>query len=159
MKPYQERTDIEKIQSQWNKFTALHLRGECSAAIVRAATAAEIAANFAIREEFAAQGSLTAQFINNLLVWANGLSGKMDRILIPLCRGNRQQEVRKLRAIAGQINNKRNAILHQGEFCNNDEARLITHQSKQFIESLVQIYNPAFVLKTKIRLKRRGKTP
>jgi hypothetical protein len=47
-KSYQERTDLQKIQSQWNKPGGLHSREEWSAAIVRTATAAEIAASFAI---------------------------------------------------------------------------------------------------------------
>jgi hypothetical protein len=44
-KPYSERTDLEKIKSQWKKTTGFLERGEWSSAIVRAATAAEIAAN------------------------------------------------------------------------------------------------------------------
>ena len=42
-KEYKDRTDLEKIQSQWNKLTGLHSREEFSGAVVRAATAAEIA--------------------------------------------------------------------------------------------------------------------
>lgn len=44
-KPYWERTDLEKVQTQWNKLQGLHLRDESSATIIRAATAAELAAN------------------------------------------------------------------------------------------------------------------
>jgi hypothetical protein len=44
-KPYDERSDLEKLRSQWTKLSGLHLRDEPSAAIVRCATAAEIAAN------------------------------------------------------------------------------------------------------------------
>lgn len=54
-KPYDERSDLEKLQSQWNKLSGLHLRDEPSAAIVRCSTAAEIAANYAIRHEWARQ--------------------------------------------------------------------------------------------------------
>ena len=32
-KPYNERSDLEKLQSQWNKLSGLHLRDEPSAAI------------------------------------------------------------------------------------------------------------------------------
>jgi hypothetical protein len=78
-KPYAERTDLEKIQSQWNKLTGLHSRNESSAAIVRAATAAELAANFAIRREFARKSKLSTEFIDNLLVWANGIAGENTR--------------------------------------------------------------------------------
>ena len=83
--PYEERSDLEKIQSQWTKLTgSLHNNEQWSAAIVRAATAAEIAANFAIRREFEANSQFESAFINSLLRWANGLSGKIDRLLLPL---------------------------------------------------------------------------
>jgi hypothetical protein len=60
--PYAARTDLQKIQSQWNKLSGLHTREEWSAAVVRAATAAEIAANFAIRREFAARSTFDTDF-------------------------------------------------------------------------------------------------
>jgi hypothetical protein len=43
--PYDDRDDLEKLRSQWKKIDGiLERRKEWSAAIVRAATAAEIAA-------------------------------------------------------------------------------------------------------------------
>jgi hypothetical protein len=66
-KPCDERPDLEKCQSQWWELTGLHDREESSAAIVRAATAAEIACNFAIRTEFAKQGNLRADVVDKLL--------------------------------------------------------------------------------------------
>lgn len=91
-KPYEERTDLEKIQSQWNKLSGLHSREEWSAAIVRAATAAELAANFAIRKEFESRSKFDSKFVDSLLRWANGLAGKIDRLLIPLSVGEEQQK-------------------------------------------------------------------
>ena len=81
-KPYEERTDLEKCRSQWTKLQGLHTREEWSAAIVRAATAAEIAANYAIRTEFANQSALSAEFVNKMLAWANGLRGKLTNLLV-----------------------------------------------------------------------------
>lgn len=52
-KPYEKLSDLEKLQKQWHKLSGLNTREEWSAAIVRAATAAELAANFAVRNEFA----------------------------------------------------------------------------------------------------------
>lgn len=153
-KPYQERSDLEKVQSQWGKFTALHTRKEWSAAIVRAATAAEIAANYAIRREFAAQSEFDAGFVNSLMLWANGLSGKMDRLLIPLSHGSKKSKFRNLRDVAGKINNKRNAIVHQGEFCNEGEAKEIIGQARIFIETLIGMYDPEFKLRDKVSKKR-----
>ncbi len=89
-KPYEERTDLEKCQSQWTKLKGLHTREEWSAAIVRAATAAEIAANFAIRQELKTQSTISGDCANSLLRWANGLSGKIDRLLTPLTKGTKR---------------------------------------------------------------------
>lgn len=149
-KPYEERTDLEKVQSQWNKLSGLHSREEWSAAIVRAATAAELAANFAIRKEFESRSQFDSKFIDSLLRWANGLAGKIDRLLIPLSVGEQQHKaIKKLKAVSEQINNKRNAIAHQGEFCNETEAKAAIQQSREFIETLVKIYVPTFALKEK----------
>src|SRR5258708_13317409 len=88
-KPYEERTDLEKCQSQWWKLTGLHDREEWSAAIVRAATAAELATNFAIRTEFKAQSKLDKHVVDTFLHNANGLKGKIDHFLIPLLNGRK----------------------------------------------------------------------
>ena len=63
-KPYEDRTDLGKCQSQWRKLQGLHSRAEWSMAIVRAATAAEIAANYAIRAEFNEQSELPKEFVD-----------------------------------------------------------------------------------------------
>ncbi len=149
-KSYEDRTDLEKIQSQWNKLTGLHTRNESSAAIVRAATAAELAVNFAIRNEFASKSQFDKTFVDSLLVWANGLSGKINRLLIPLTKGKKHHKtITKLRSISEQINKKRNSVAHQGEFCNPIEAEDVIKHSKEFAETLVQIYKPDFTLKEK----------
>jgi hypothetical protein len=108
-KPYDERTDLEKCQSQWWKMTGLHGREESSAAIVRAATAAEIACNYAIRAEI--QGKLRAEVVDRLLRDANGIKGKIDRLLIPLVKGTKREaaiRTLKLKALADEINEDRN---------------------------------------------------
>lgn len=148
--PYWDRDDLERIQTQWHKLTGLHSREEWSAAIVRAATAAELAANFAIRAEFAARSQLDADFVNSLLRWANGLAGKIDRLLIPITTSQPKADaVRGLKPLSETINAKRNSIAHQGEFCNTGEATAIIDQTRAFIESLIRLYEPAFALKDK----------
>jgi hypothetical protein len=149
-KPYEERTDLEKIQSQWNKLTGLHNRNESSAAIVRAATAAELAANYAIRIEFESRSQFDQMFIDSLLIWANGIAGKIDRLLIPLTKGEEHHKtITKLKSLSVLINKKRNSVAHQGEFCNPDEAEDVIRKSKEFIETLVRIYESDFALKEK----------
>lgn len=146
-KPYKKRSDLEKIQSQWTKLSGLHSQEEWSAAIVRAATAAEIAANFAIRKEFKSKSQLSPNFVDSMLRWANGISGKIDRLLMNLTEGSESHKtIKKLKSVSEQINRKRNAIAHQGEFCNEGEAKAVIQQSRNFIETLVRIYKPSFAL-------------
>jgi hypothetical protein len=83
-KPYAQRTDIERLHSSWKKLDGLMKRREWSAAITRAATAAEIAANIAVRKELQEKRKLEASFVDHLLKWANGLAGKLDKLLRPL---------------------------------------------------------------------------
>jgi hypothetical protein len=148
-KPYEDRTDLEKLQSQWHKLSGLHTREEWSAAIVRAATAAEIAANFAVRAEFAARSQLEPEFVDSLLRWANGLAGKLDHLLLPLNASNKQtyKTLKTLSALAGEISRKRNAVAHQGEFCNEAEAVETISKARSLITSLVKLYDPGFELK------------
>ena len=152
-RPYEQRSDVEKLQSQWHKLSGLHTREEWSAAIVRSATAAEIAANFAIRTEFAARSQFEAAFVDALLIWANGLAGKLDRLLIPLSEPDekKKKKLKALKSLAATINKKRNAVAHQGEFCNEAEAKEAIGAAKEFITSLVQIYEPNFALKERVR--------
>jgi hypothetical protein len=82
--PYENRDDLEKIASQWKKLTALHDRRDYSAAITRCSTAAEIAANLAIRREFDAVSDLLPAQVNSFLRDANGLNGKVRRLLLVL---------------------------------------------------------------------------
>lgn len=91
-KSYEQRSDVDNIQSQWYKLTGLHSPEEWSAAVVRAATAAEIAANFAVRQEFKARSKFDGNFINSLLRWANGLDGKLNRLLFPNDRRGKSQQ-------------------------------------------------------------------
>ena len=154
---YENRTDLEKIQAQWHKLTGLHDRFEWSSAIVRAATAAELAANYAIREEFSTRSKFDAAFVDSLLLWANGLAGKMDKLLIPLSAGKkRSKKLKALRAVSTEINRMRNSIAHQGSFANEGEAKAAVERTRTFIETLVALYTEGFVLKDHKRASHKG---
>lgn len=56
-----------------------------------------------------------------------------------------------LKAKADQINSKRNAVAHQGEFCNPEEAQSAIADAKEFVEGLVRLYEPTFLLIDKKR--------
>ena len=146
-KPYNDRSDLEKLQAQWTKLSGLHSREEWSAAVIRAATAAEIAANVAIRKEFQQIGSFAPGFVDSLLKWANGLAGKLDRLLVPITEGTeRHKRIVGLKDIGLSVNNVRNAVAHRGEFCSEKEAQVAIQKSREFVEGIVQLYEPGFTL-------------
>jgi hypothetical protein len=141
-KPYAERTDLEKIHSQWKKISGLLNRKEWSSAVVRAATAAEIATNFAIRNEFSKNSSFDDYFIDSLLMWANGINGKFKNILAPLHDKKKTKNTyKKLGDLSAKINTIRNSVVHKGEFCNEDESMEAVKNAKTYIEELVNLYH------------------
>lgn len=150
-KPYEQLSDLEKLQKQWHKLSGLHSREEWSATIVRAATAAELVANHAIRAEFAARSQFDQAFVNSLLKWANGLSGKLRNLLLPLTSNDpdKIKKIVKLQKLAEAVNSKRNAVVHQGEFCNEREATKVINDAQEFISGMAKLYEPQFSLKNK----------
>ena len=147
-KKYNDRTDIEKLRSQWTKLTGLHGEQQWSAAVVRAATAAEIATNIAIRSEFGSQGKLTAAFVDSQLKWANGIAGKFKNLLIPLTNHikSKKTKIATISQLVETINRKRNDIVHRGEFCSRKKSEELIDLAKQVIEGLLESYEPNFVL-------------
>ena len=149
-KDYDKRSDVEKIESQWTKLSGLHTREEWSAAVVRAATAAELAANLAIRQEFAARSEFDAAFVDTLLRWANGLTGKLDRLLLPMLDGQpKHDSIEKVCRLARKVNDKRNDIAHRGVFCSQAEANAQIANCKKFVVGVVGHYVPDFDLHEK----------
>ncbi|WP_368655458.1 hypothetical protein ABRY94_13135 [Castellaniella ginsengisoli] len=147
-KPYQDLDDLEKLRKQWRKLSGLHHREEWSAVIIRAATAAEIASNLAIRHEFEARSEFDTKFVNSLLVWANGLQGKVTRLLKPLYEGSpKAKELKPLITVMERINSKRNAVAHAGEFCSSGEADSVVNDCRTFAEGIVGLYHHNFKLK------------
>ncbi len=47
---------------------------------------------------------------------------------------------------AERVNKKRNAVAHQGEFCNVGESQEAIESARKFIEAVVGIYEPGFKL-------------
>lgn len=146
-KPFERRTDIQKIHSQWRKLNGLHDRAEWSAAVVRAATAAEIAVNLAIRAELGGRQVTDNEVIDLMLKVANGLQGKFTRLLQPLVKeDDRAKQLKKLWKIAEKINRSRNEIVHSGYFRSENHAKDTIDQCHAFVVPLVKIYEPNFEL-------------
>lgn len=146
--PYGDRTDLEKLQSQWVKLSGLHDEEQWSAAVVRAATAAEIAVNIAIRSEFKRQSNLQATFVDGLLKWANGIQGKFEKLLLPLLKDHGSlPTVADLEKRSREINKVRNSIVHTGAFCSKSKATTVIRECREIIITLVGLYESGFVLK------------
>lgn len=147
-KSYQDLNDLEKLEKQWRKLAGLHNREEWSAVIIRAATAAEIAANLAIRDEFEKRSEFDTKFVKSVLLWANGLQGKVTRLLKPLYEDSpKAKKLTPLIVVMERINSKRNAVAHAGEFCNSEEADAVVVDCRTFVEGLVGLYHYGFKLK------------
>ena len=69
-------------------------------------------------------------------------------MLIPITKNEPEKNkvLRELRAAASQINSRRNAVVHQGEFCNTEEAKEIISSAGTLINGIIGIYEPAFRL-------------
>lgn len=146
-KPYSQRTDIEKIESNWRKTNGLLNRKEFSNSIIRAVTAVELAANFVVRKELQEAKNLDEDFVNHLWKWSNGIYGKFDKLLIPIFKGTDTQSVlKKLKNKVKVINKERNAIAHSGQFKNENTANKVVKESKKVIETLVRIHDKDFQL-------------
>ena len=147
-KPYNKRSGLGKCHAQWWKLTGLHDHEEWAAAIVRAATAAEFACNYAIRKEFTERSNLQRDVVDKFLKDANGLKGKMDRLLWPLVKGTaRESTIRELKKIVNKTNDPRNKIVHRGEFSNEGQAKRVIEQTRSFIEELVRLYGTTITLR------------
>jgi hypothetical protein len=146
-KSYDKRSDLDKIESNWNKIRGLYDRSEWSSAVVRAATASEIAANLAVREELQHKHKLDPDFVDSLLKWANGIQGKFDHLLLPVTKGEvHHAKLKQLKNEVGTVNLERNSIVHRGQFKNRRRATMVIAKAREIILHLVDIYYEDFDL-------------
>ncbi|MEQ1521496.1 MAG: hypothetical protein ABL936_09530 [Aestuariivirga sp.] len=158
--PYKERSDSEKLLAQWNKIQALCRRRDWSAAVIRAATAVEVCLNLAARKVTPNTSLEEKENLDEKLRKANGMLGKFKEILIPTESDvTRKQNLVNLRDQIVDLNDKRNAIVHSGEFCNKRVSRQLIHEAQTVIRSIIAIYAPTsdVVLKDILALRLRTK--
>ncbi|WP_157603692.1 hypothetical protein [Polaribacter atrinae] len=147
-KDYSKRTELEKIKTNWNKVKGLYERKEWSTAILRASTTVELSANFVIRKELEEKQNIDEDFVSHLLLWANGIRGKFDKLLIPIFKNSDfKKELKKLNKKVQDINKERNTIAHSGQFKKKPTAQKIVKESKLVIETLIKEYEQDFELK------------
>lgn len=138
-RPYSKRTDFEKIKSNWRKSQGLFEREEWSQAIVRSTTAVELATNLLIRSNFK-KFNLDNLLIDDLLMIANGLQGKWQRLLVPLYRGKKEQaELKKMLKQVSSLWANRNTIVHGGEFRSKGTAKKRIEEAKEAVNLILRI--------------------
>jgi hypothetical protein len=116
-------------------------------AIIRAATTVELALNLAIRAELVRKRRLPANFVDKLLRWASGITGKVDKIISPLAHDVRKLRViKKLKQDIQLVNRERNKVAHSGEFKSKKTARKVIQAANGIILGLVRPYIRGFSL-------------
>ena len=134
--PYEERSDGEKLRSNWTKATGLYAREDWSAAIVRAATVVELAANIYIRQFFGGY-DVPGSFIDTMLSNANGIHGKFHRLVKPAAQVDGQwEELSKFRRKIQEINEHRNGVTHSGKFKSEEDATMVFTNALEVIVCL-----------------------
>jgi hypothetical protein len=141
-KPYSALTDAERVQKNWRKTLSLLSRDEFSVAIVRAATTAEIATNLALRAELIAKHNLSPEFVDNLLIWANGIVGKYHKLLLPVLDGSDHLEaITALGESLKLVNKQRNSVAHSGEFKKRSTAHEVLTAARVYIVGVTEPYS------------------
>jgi hypothetical protein len=138
-----ERTDPEKVFANWNKTLGLFERGEYSLAIVRAAVTMELAANIVVRAELVKKRNLPVDFVDSLLKWSNGLSGKFDKLIYPILKGSPNYEsFKSLDADWRKTNKERNGVAHSGDFKTKSVAEDILSRARKVVATMMSDYQP-----------------
>jgi len=146
-KPYSVRSDLEKVTSNWTKTLGLFSRREYSISIIRAATTAELALNYAIRQELYVDKELPIEFVDKQLLDANGLRNKLDRLFIPMFIETKfETRAKDLRKEIMKLNKQRNDIAHRGEFRKNETAQEHVELAEKQINNLLKKYDKSFGL-------------
>ncbi len=139
--PYTKRSDSEKILTNWNKTLSLYKKGEYSTSIIRAATAMELTTNLVIRAEFVESRALPEPFVDKLMIWANGISGKMHRLILPILVDDpRYGEIKDLLPEISAVNQERNSVVHGGHIKRRKTAYRTLRKAGQIIRILAIDY-------------------
>jgi hypothetical protein len=140
--------DLDKIKSSWRKTLSLFEKKEWSSAVIKAAITIEIAANLVIREELEIARKLDSEFVESLLIWANGIHGKFTRIILPVLKNTeRFTAFKKIQEQVFYIDEERNSVVHSGITKQRRTAEKVLGTGREIIETLVREYHAQFELK------------
>ncbi len=147
-KPYSQKSDTEKLKSNWTKTISLYKRGEYSVSIIRAATTVEISANLIIRAELIENRRLSKEFVDHLLMWANGLQGKYEKLILPILKDTpKHTKFMTIKGYITEVNKHRNSVVHSGEFRSKKIADKVLKNSHKIIITFVTEYDINFYIK------------
>lgn len=133
-KPYDERTDDQKLLSNWKKAVGLFEREDWSASIMRVATSSEIASNIYIRHYLQERHGLPEDFVDSLLKSANGIAGKLRQLIAPAAKSlGKWDEIKPIQKKIDSINAHRNEVVHSGKFKNKKDARAVFEHAIEVI--------------------------
>jgi hypothetical protein len=135
--PYSERTDDQKLESNWSKACKQFGRNDWSACVVRVATAAEIAANIYVRQFLLVQHSLPTSYVDALLIGANGLDGKFKRLIRPAAEVlGTWAAIKTVQKRIESLHDHRNGVVHSGKFKNRLDAVTAFSDSLEIVRHL-----------------------
>lgn len=145
-KPYDQRTDAEKVETNWIKTRGLFDREDWSMAVVRAAISLELAADLAVyvilRDRY------ERPKIRSLLKACSGINKKFKDHILPSVAGTaHEQETRDLFDGASIVSRQRNQICHNGIFLDEADATTLIATTYRVLELFVRRYEPTFWLK------------
>lgn len=136
--PYDQRPDDEKLESNWSKAKRQFDRKDWSASILRVATSAEIAANIYIRQFLSQQYELPEHYVDSLLIFANGLQGKFNRLIRPAAEvEGTWDDLKGIRKKIEALHTHRNGIAHSGRFKKRSEAKVSFEHALKIIRRFV----------------------
>lgn len=152
-KPYDQRTDAEKVETNWIKTRGLFDREDWSMAIVRAAICLELSADLAVyvilRDKY------ERLKIRSLLKACKGINKKFKDYILPSVAGTAlEQETQELFGRASEVSGQRNKICHGGIFLDDVEATAHVATTYGVLIPFVQRYEPTFTLRPILESKR-----
>ncbi len=151
--------ELDKVKLSWRKTLTFFEKKEWSNAVIRAAITIEMAANFVVRQELEVRRNLEAEFVESLLIWANGIHGKFTRIILPLLKySDRFSAFKTIQEQVFYIDEERNSVVHSGVTKQRRTAEKVLGTAREIIEILVRDYHRSFELKG-LRIQSGKKKP
>jgi predicted transcriptional regulator len=84
-------------------------------------------------------------------MWANGLMGKVDRLLLPIFKGtDKEKELKKIKERSKDINDERNNVVHRGQFKAKKTAERVISEAEYIINSFSSLAGSGLTVSSEI---------